>query len=96
MSGVQQARVFAITQREAENSPDVITGTAHINGKPTRILIDPGATFSFISSNYVMHEKLGISDLNEPVIVSMPIGMCVVCKIVYKDVLVNVSEGEIR
>ena len=46
MSGVQQARVFAVTQHEVENSLDVITGTAH---KPACILIDPGATFSFIS-----------------------------------------------
>ena len=96
MSGVQQARVFAVTQREAENSPDVITGTAHINGKPTRILIDPGATFSFISSNFVIHNKLGISNLNEPVVVSTSMGMCVVCETVYKDVLVNIGEGEMR
>ena len=74
----------------------MIISTSHISGKSARILIDLSATFSFISSNYVMHEKLGISDLNEPVIVSMPIGMCVVCKIVYKDVLVNVGEGEMR
>ena len=66
---MQQAKVFVVMEREAENSPDMVIGTAHINGKLACILIDPGATFLFISSNYMMHNKLGINDLNEPVVV---------------------------
>ena len=74
----------------------MITSTAHINGKLAHILIDLSAKFSFILSNYVMHDKLGISDLNEPVIVSMLIGISVVCKTVYKDVLVKISEDKMK
>ena len=74
----------------------MITGKAHINGKLACILVDPGATFSFISSTYIMYDKLEISDLNEPIIVSMPKGMSVVCNNVYRDVPVKINEGEIR
>ena len=68
---------------------------AHIQGKLARILIDPSATFSFISSIFMMHDRLQISDLNKPVIMSMPMGMSVVCKTIYRDVSVKIGEGEI-
>ena len=43
-----------------------------------------------------MHDKLKVSDLNESVIVSMPIGMSVVYRNVYRDVLVKINEGKMR
>ena len=49
----------------------MITSKAHINGKLARILVNPSAIFSFILSTYMMHDKLKVSDLNEPVIVSI-------------------------
>ena len=58
----------------------MIMGKAHINGKLACILVDPDATFLFISSTYMMHDKFKVSDLNEHMIVSMHIGISVVCK----------------
>ncbi|XP_050935188.1 uncharacterized protein LOC127143928 [Cucumis melo] len=45
----QQGKVYAMTQQEAEDAPDVITGTILICDVPARVLIDSGATHSFVS-----------------------------------------------
>ena len=47
-----QPRVFAMTQQEAASSPDVISGRLTIFGESVFVLIDPGATHSFIASSF--------------------------------------------
>ena len=42
-----------MTKQEAQATPDVVTGTLSIFGDDARVLIDPGATHSFISRGYV-------------------------------------------
>ena len=42
-----------MTSQEARATPDVVTGTLSIFGDDARVLIDPGATHSFISREYV-------------------------------------------
>ena len=42
-----------MTSQEAQATPDVVTGTLSIFGDDARVLIDPGATHSFISCEYV-------------------------------------------
>ena len=44
------ARVFTLTQAEAEASPSVVTGQLSSAGSPFTVLIDSGATHSFVSS----------------------------------------------
>ena len=44
----------------------------------------------------MMYDKLKISDLNEPVIVIIPIRISIVCKNVYRDVSVKINEDEMR
>ena len=41
-----------MTQHEAEQDPRVITGMLLICGDWARVLIDSGATFSFVSSSF--------------------------------------------
>ena len=48
-----RGRVYAMTRQEALATPDVVTGTLSIFGDNARVLIDPGATHSFISREYV-------------------------------------------
>ena len=48
-----RGRVYAMTRQEAQATPDVVTSTLSIFGDDARILIDPGATHSFISHGYV-------------------------------------------
>ena len=43
------ARVFTLTQAQAENSPLVVSGNILISGVPAHVLIDSGATHSFTS-----------------------------------------------
>ena len=78
-------------EKEVEKSPDVITGKAHINGTLAFILIDPGATFLFLSVTFVIYNRIRMDDLNEPVIVSMPVGMCVVCKKVCRNIFIEID-----
>ena len=42
-----------MTRQEAQATLDLVTGTLSIFGDDARVLIDPGATHSFISREYV-------------------------------------------
>ena len=48
-----QARVFAVTQQEADTAHDVVTGMILVFDRDAHILIDPGATHSFISMEFI-------------------------------------------
>ena len=48
-----RGKVYAMTRQEAHATPDVVTGILSIFGDDARVLIDPGATHSFISRGYV-------------------------------------------
>ena len=85
-----------MTEKEAENAPDVIKGMASICNKPACVLIDPGATFSFISSTFVLLNKLELFDRGEPVLVSMPMGVSVICDKITKGVIVKIGEDELE
>ena len=50
---VARGRVYAMTSQEAQATPDVVIGTLSIFSNDARVLIDPGATQSFISCEYV-------------------------------------------
>ncbi|XP_020681782.1 uncharacterized protein LOC110099088, partial [Dendrobium catenatum] len=44
-----QPRVYNLSQQEARDAPDVVTGTIHISDQPCRVLFDSGASHSFLS-----------------------------------------------
>ena len=46
-----QARVYAVTQQDADAAPDVVTGIISILEHDAYTLVDPGATHSFASSH---------------------------------------------
>ena len=48
-----QARVFAVTQQDADTAPDVVTSMILVFDRDAHILIDPGATHSFISMGFI-------------------------------------------
>ena len=47
-----------MTRQEAQATSDVVTGTLSIFGDDARVLIDPGATHSFISREYVARVEM--------------------------------------
>ncbi|GJU69464.1 reverse transcriptase domain-containing protein, partial [Tanacetum coccineum] len=48
-----QGRAFALGVAEAPQDPNVVTGTFFLNDHFTIVLIDSGADYSFISTNFL-------------------------------------------
>ena len=69
-----RGRVFAMTSQEAQATPDVMTGTLSIFGDDARVLIDPGATHSFISREYVARVGMTPVPLEYGMEISTPAG----------------------
>ena len=92
----QQTRVYTVIERKVENSPDVIMGMVYIFNNLARILIDRGATYSFISTIYARHIGLKSCKMSEPIVVNMPTEASVVCEDIYRDVLIRLGENEMK
>ncbi|XP_057461053.1 uncharacterized protein LOC130751444 [Actinidia eriantha] len=73
-----QARVYAMTQRDSQATPNAVTGTLLVNNEKAYVLIDPGATNSFVSTIFCMHLDRSCSPLSQPLLVSTPMGDVVV------------------
>ena len=71
-------------------------GTTYISNKLAHILIDPCATFLFTSFVFIMHNKLKSYDSSELVVISIPMGMSLICKLLIKDVLGKIEEEEMK
>ncbi|XP_028798778.1 uncharacterized protein LOC114754179 [Neltuma alba] len=70
-------RVFALSQQEADTSPNLIKGILKLEGFKTQALFDSGATHSFISDDYVSRLSIHMYELPCDVIVSTPAGVSV-------------------
>ncbi|KAM1521892.1 hypothetical protein ACFX10_012067 [Malus domestica] len=86
-------RINAMTQQEADQDPQVITGMLLICGNWARVLIDPGATFSFVSSSFAPNLNAPPTPLGYDMLVQMPQGDLFCAQWEYKSCLV-VVEGE--
>ncbi|XP_073152343.1 uncharacterized protein [Henckelia pumila] len=86
------ARVFALTQEEAEKSNDVVAGTILINQSLAYVLFDCGATHSFISKRFA--KKLGLIPeiLVEPFRVATPTSKAIETHRVHRDCIIGISE----
>ena len=63
-----------MTSQEALATPDVVTGTLYIFGDDARVLIDSGATHSFISHEYVTRVEATPVPLGYVLEIATPIG----------------------
>ncbi|TYJ96613.1 Retrotransposable element Tf2 [Cucumis melo var. makuwa] len=61
----QQGKVYAMTQQEVEDAPDVIIGTILICNVPADVLFDLGATHSFVSSIFLTKLNMMLEPLSE-------------------------------
>ena len=66
------ARVFALTQAEADASPSVVSGNILVSGIPTCSLIDLRATHSFASTKYARRLDKPLDELSVMYSVSLP------------------------
>ncbi|PKA53434.1 hypothetical protein AXF42_Ash012376 [Apostasia shenzhenica] len=69
-----QPRVHALTQKEAQESLDVITGTIYLCDLPMVALFDSGVSHSFISKNIVRRLSLKVHPLDDVLNVALPTG----------------------
>ncbi|KAA0067812.1 reverse transcriptase [Cucumis melo var. makuwa] len=70
----QQRKVYAMTQQEVEDVPDIITGTILIYNVPANVLFDPGATHSFVSSIFLTKLNRMLEPLSEGLAIYTPVG----------------------
>ena len=74
-----------MTQQEAASSHDVISSRLTIFGESAYVLIDPGATHSFIASSFTSCIPWKKSVMNQDLVVDMLVGESMVCRHVYRE-----------
>ncbi|XP_075507620.1 uncharacterized protein LOC142544460 [Primulina tabacum] len=86
------ARVFAMTQEQADDSNDVVEGTILINEMSSYVLFDFGVTHSFISKRFTKKLRLVHEILVEPLRVATPTGQLkdIWCTKIVKFVSMNI------
>ncbi|XP_061366049.1 uncharacterized protein LOC133309301 [Gastrolobium bilobum] len=80
------SRVYAVTQQEAERSPNLIRGTILIRGYAFDAMFDSGATHSFISKFVVNGVHLPIYEFTPPMVVKTATGDIVSTSLKCKEV----------
>lgn len=65
----QQGNVYAMTQQEAQKTPNVVTSMIAICSKHACVLIDPGTTHSFVSRTFAMHANRCLEPLLDDLLV---------------------------
>ena len=91
-----QARVFAVTQHQADVAPEVMTGTIQVFDRDAYALIDPGATHSFISMKFITQVNLEIQPIDCSMVVSLPTGDSLIADRVYMGCRVIIEGYEFR
>ena len=70
-----QARTYAITREEAQNTPNVIKGIISVSSGKARVPIDSGSKHSFVSPNYVPYLSVASEPLGCILVVRTPSGI---------------------
>ena len=64
--------MFVVTQQEADVAPEVMTGTIQVFDNDAYVLIDLGATHSFISAKFIAQVNIEIQPIDCSMVVSLP------------------------
>ena len=80
-----QARVFEVTQQEADTAHNVVTGMILVFDRDAHILIDPGATHSFIYMGFISNVNVESQPIDRSIVVSLPTGDSRLAESVYMD-----------
>ncbi|XP_055814603.1 uncharacterized protein LOC129884308 [Solanum dulcamara] len=88
-------RLYAMGSRQdQENSPNVVTGMIRVSSFDCYVLMDPGATLSFVTP-YVASKFNKIPErLLEPFCVATPVGDSVLAERVYRDCTVSIHHRD--
>ena len=90
-----QARVYAVTQQDADVAPDMVTGIISILDHDAYTLVDPGAMHSFASKLFLDRFQIETQPLEGRMRVSLPAGDPLVSDRVVRDnrILLHTSFG---
>jgi hypothetical protein len=69
-----RGQVNHVSVEQVQNDSGVVLGTFPINSIPTTVLFDSGASYSFITDQFVTKHNLSMSAMKNPLIVSSPGG----------------------
>ncbi|XP_073313449.1 uncharacterized protein [Primulina huaijiensis] len=85
------ARVFAMTQEEADDATEVVLGTILIQKVPAYALFDCGATHSFVSKR--LAKKLGLKPelLAEPFRIATPTNKAIKTHEIHRDCMISIG-----
>ncbi|XP_075483614.1 uncharacterized protein LOC142523767 [Primulina tabacum] len=85
------ARVFAMTQEEADDANEVVSGTILIQKVPAYALFDCGPTHSFVSKR--LAKKLGLKPelLAEPFRIATPTNKAIKTHEIHRDCLISIG-----
>ena len=89
-----QARVFAVTQQDADTALDVVIGMISVFDRDAHILINPGATHSFISMGFISNVNVESQPIDCSIVVSLPIEDSRLVESVYMDSRVIIGGRE--
>ena len=89
-----QARVYAVTQQDADAAPDVVTGIISILDHDAYTLVDPGATHSFASKPFLDRFQIETQPLEGRMRVSLPAGDPLLADRVVRDSRVLIEGQE--
>lgn len=84
--------VFTMTQQEAKVTPDVILVMLPVFGFPTCVLIDPGATHSFVVHSFFLYVNVRPTTMREELVIAIPTEDVLIANRVYIDSLILVGE----
>ncbi|KAI3700047.1 hypothetical protein L2E82_44662 [Cichorium intybus] len=90
-----KGRAFVMTAEEAQDAPDVVTGTFLVNSTPTFALFDSGASHSFVSAALGKCFGIALGTLHRPLEVEIADDKTVKATSVYRGCEVSMNHGSI-
>jgi hypothetical protein len=90
--GQGHARVFALTQQDAQASNTVVSGILPVCSFKAKVLFDTGATHSFVSPYFAMRLDKQPTLLKSPISVSTPLDELILVKYVYLDCEIEIGD----
>ncbi|KAI3510609.1 hypothetical protein L1887_17736 [Cichorium endivia] len=87
-----RGRAFTMTAAEAQETPDVVTGTFLVNSVRSKVLFDSGANRSFVSTTFREHLKREAKKLDFPILVEIANDSHVMVHEVYNNCFIEIEE----
>ena len=90
----QAARVHMVTQQAADATPDVVTSTISLFDTDAHVLVDSGATHSFIYQEFIERVGIEMRPTECSMVVSLPTSDSLTANRVYRGSKVTIASHE--